>query len=196
MHYVLTMYQNQFIRRHSNLPNLVHELITCQSSSQRHMISTDLLHLLKTIDSDLQKFEGPYLCGEQFTLADVCIFPFMERIVLVLSEYRNFFIPPSLTHLVTWYEIVLARPSVRIATADRDEVSINTYCYEEIGRKQYLLEVYECQIRGETGMFKELNDRKGRIGVNIYREALEEDDNDRRVCEVKTCHKMQQCIIS
>ena len=42
-------------------------------------------------------------------------------------------------------------------------------------------------------MFKELNDRKGRIGVNIYREALEENDHDRRVCEVKTCHKIQQC---
>jgi hypothetical protein len=92
---------------------------------------------------------------------------------------------------------VLARPSVTIATADRDEVSRNTYCYEQVGRKNYLLEVYECQIRGEVGLFRELNDGKGgQAGVNVYREAMEEDDMDRRICEVKTCHKLQQCIIS
>lgn len=186
----------QFIRRHSNLPNLVNELITCQSASKRVKLSTDLLDLLKIIDTDLQKFKGPYLCGEQFTLADICIFPFMERIAIVTSHYRNFFIPPSLTYLVTWYDAVLARPSVRMATADRDMTSLNTYCYEQVDRKQYLLEVYECQIRGEVGMFKELNDRVGQTGVNVYREALEEEDKDRRVCEVKACHKLQQCVVS
>jgi len=118
----------------------------------------------------------------------------MERVVVVLSHYRNFFVPPSLNHLITWYETVLARPSVRIATLDRDEASISTYCYEQTGRKEYLLEVYECQIRGEMKLFKELNEKKGaQAGVNLYREAMEEDNNDRRVCEVKTC---QQCVVS
>ena len=176
---------------------MVDELVSCQSPSKRIKASTDLLNLLKTIDSDLQKFDGSYLCGQQFTLADICIFPFIERIVVVLSHYRTFFIPPSLTHLVAWYEKLLSRPSVRIATANRDEASINTYCYEQTNRKQYLLEVYECQVRGESEWFKELNDRKGMVGVNIYREALEEEDKDRRICEVKTCHKLtQQCVMS
>jgi hypothetical protein len=143
----------------------------------------------------MQKFEGPYLCGEQFTLADICIFPFLEQIVVVLSHYRNFFIPPSLTHLISWYETVSQRRSVCLATADRNDISMNTYCYEQKGRKQYLLEVYECQVRGEGQLFRDLNDDRGRAGVNVYREVIEEEDRD-RLCEVKTCQKLQKCIIS
>ncbi|KAL3778563.1 hypothetical protein HJC23_011659 [Cyclotella cryptica] len=186
---------NLFIQRHSNLLYLVDELICSQSSIHRLKLSSDLLSLLKTIDSDLHKFEGPYLCGEQFTLADICVYPFLEQIVVVLSHYRNFFIPPSLTHLITWYDTVSQRHAVSLATADRSDISMNTYCYEQKGRKQYLLEVYESQVRGERQLFRELNDDMGQAGVNVYREVIDEERRY-KLCEVKTCQKLQKCIIS
>jgi hypothetical protein len=85
---------------------------------------------------------------------------------------------------------------MRITTDNRNEISMSTYCYEQVGRKQYLIEVYEPLVCGEVDLFRELNDARGQAGVNVYREAKEEDDRDKRVCELKTCHKMQQCVVS
>ena len=189
---------NLFIQRHTQLPNLFHSLLTSSSSTHRMELSTKLLSLLKIIDSDLQLFQsGPYLCGNQFTLADISIFPTIERIVVVLSVYRNFWIPPSLTHLIHWYEIMCGRPAIRVATADRTEESMRTYCYEKKSRNEYLLEVYECYALHEEVQFQQLNDDIGRAGVNVYRDVCEDMEERERmaICErgKNTC---EQCIIS
>lgn len=52
---------------------------------------------MTTLDQDLHEFEGPYLCGEEFTMADIQIFPFVERIVYELGHYRQFTIPEELS---------------------------------------------------------------------------------------------------
>jgi len=191
---------NLFIQRHAALPNLFHSLLTSPSPTHRIDLSTKLLNLLKLINSDLAKFpSGPYLCGNQYTLADISIFPIVERIVVVLSTYRNFWIPPSLTHLVHWYEVMCNRPAIRVATMDRIEESLNTYCYEKISRNEYLLEVYECYALHEEEQFQRLNDDVGRAGVNVYREFLceEEEGRDGRmaICE-RGKSSCQQCVIS
>ncbi len=156
-------------------------------------LSKELLSLLKTVDDDLHTFQGPYLCGEQFTLADIHLYPIMERIVLVLSSYRDFWVPPSLSHLLSWYDSVSLRPSVRVAAADRSDESMKTYCFERRNRREYLIEVYECYSRNEDRVFRELNDSRGSAGYNVYREYVEEELRDRRICEAKSC---QKCVIS
>lgn len=194
---------NLFIQRHSALPNLFLSLLSSPSPTQRIELSTKLLSLLKVINSDLQMFhhDGPYLCGKQYTLADICIFPIIERIVVVLSTYRNFWIPPSLTYLISWYETMCNRTAVRVATADRSHDSLSTYCYEKIGRNEYLLEVYECYALHEEKQFQMLNDEMGKRGVNVYREHMllqEEEDEGREDCHGRMVKKSscQQCVIS
>jgi len=191
---------NLFIQRHAALPNLFHSLLTSPSPTLRIDISTKLLNLLKMINADLQTFpSGPYLCGNQYTLADIYIFPIIERIVVVLSTYRNFWIPPSLTHLVHWYQVMCDRPAIRVATADRTEASMNTYCYEKESRNEYLLEVYECYALHEEEQFQRLNDEVGRAGVNVYREFLREEEEGRdrmAICERGKRSSCQQCVIS
>ena len=91
----------------------------------------------------------------------------IERVVAVLSPYRSFWIPPSLTHLINWYDTVSDRPAVRVATSDRTIESQNTYCYERIHRNEYLIEVYECYARNEEWLFRELNDARGCPGENV-----------------------------
>ncbi|KAL7533088.1 hypothetical protein ACHAWF_004332 [Thalassiosira exigua] len=182
-----------FIQRHSMLPALFHNLLLEPSFERRTDHSRRLLDLLKQINTDMQAFEGPYLCGNQFTLADIYLFPVIERIVVVLSAYRGFWIPPALHNLVNWYDAVSERPSVRVATSNRTLESQNTYCYERIHRNEYLIEVYEPYARGEEQLFAELNERKGCPGVNVYRQEVEEDMRDRRMCEAKNC---RTCVIS
>jgi len=187
-----------FIQRHSQLPTLFHELLTHPSPTHRIQLSTQLLNLLKRINADLQIFNGPYLCGTQFTLADIYIFPIIERIVVVLSTYRNFWIPPSLTYLIAWYDTVADRPAVRVATADRTVESRNTYCYERIQRNEYLIEVYECHARQEERLFRELNGGEmGCAGVNVYRREVEDDRSRDRlsICEKRSICE-QNCVIS
>ncbi|KAL9186800.1 hypothetical protein ACHAXT_010520 [Thalassiosira profunda] len=183
---------NLFLQRHADLPALFHKLLTHPSQTQRIQRSKELLALLKLIDADLQKFEGLYLCGQKFTLADAVIFPIIERIVLVLSAYRSFWIPPSLHHLINWYDTVLERPAIRAATSDRTRESQNTYCYEKVRRSEYLVEVYESAAGHEEDLFRELNERSGSPGVNVYRQEAAEDARDRSVCESKNC---QHCVI-
>mmetsp|Transcript_3238 Transcript_3238/g.5438 ORF Transcript_3238/g.5438 Transcript_3238/m.5438 type:complete len:432 (+) Transcript_3238:32-1327(+) len=190
---------NLFIQRHAALPNLFHSLLTSPSPTHRIELSTKLLSLLKVINSDLQLFpSGPYLCGEQFTLADISIFPIIERIVVVLSTYRNFWIPPSLTNLIRWYEVMCDRPAIRVATADRTDESMHTYCYEKWSRNEYLLEVYECIALHEEEQFQQLNDDVGRAGVNVYREVMceEVDDRDRMALCERGKSSCEQCVIS
>jgi hypothetical protein len=194
---------NLFIQRHAALPNLFLSLLSSPSPTQRIELSTKLLSLLKVINSDLQMFhhDGPYLCGHQYTLADICIFPIIERIVVVLSIYRNFWIPPSLTYLISWYETMCNRTAIRVATADRSRDSLSTYCYEKIGRNEYLIEVYECYALHEERQFQMLNDEMGKRGVNVYREHMllqEEEDEGREDCHGRMVKKSscQQCVIS
>lgn len=86
------------------------------------------------------------------------------------------------------------RPAVRVATSDRTIESQNTYCYERIVRNEYLIEVYECYARHEEELFKELNDERGRPGVNVYRQVVEEDMRDKSICEGKS--HCRHCVIS
>ena len=183
----------QFIKSHARLPRLFHEVLADPSPARRMGSSRELLGLLKRIDSDLLRFEGPYLCGEEYTLADIYVFPVIERVHHVLSAYRSFWIPPSLTRLMSWYETVSRRPAVRKATSDRSAESMETYCYESKSRREYLVEVYECHARHEADLFLELNAERGRAGVNVYRDAVEEDLRDRRVRE--QTNNCQKCVL-
>lgn len=190
---VVAYNMKQFIKSYARLPQLFHEVLADPSSTKRMESSRQLLRLLKRINSDLQRFDGPYLCGEEYTLADIYVFPVMERVVTVLSAYRSFWIPPSLTHLTDWYDAVSDRPAVRAATSVRAAESVGTYCYESTSRREYLVEVCECLARHEGGLFLELNGERGRAGVNVYRDVVEEDTRDRRVCE--QTNNCQKCIV-
>ena len=171
-----------FLRRHSRLPSLFRDVLCHPSASERARKSSELLGLLKAIDADLRAFPGgPYLCGARFTLANVHILPTMERIVVVLSRYRNFWIPSSLRDLLRWYGAVMDRPAVRAATSDRGGESLSTYCYEESARGAYLLEVYECFARNESRLFDELNAGPGgRARWNVYRREVVMPERERR----------------
>ena len=174
--------KRKFIRRHSRLPSLFHDVLCHPSASERARKSSELLDLLKVIDFDMRAFDdGPYLCGARFTLADVHILPTMERVVVVLSSYRNFWIPGSLRDLLRWYGTVMDRPAVRAATSDRGAESLSTYCYEEAARGAYLLEVYECYARNESRLSDELNAGPGgRAGWNVYRREVVMPERERR----------------
>jgi glutathione S-transferase len=165
------------IDRHSPISELYFELLESSSDETTSAaLSSKLIKLLVDINTDLQKVPGPYLCGHQFTLADICIFPFVERIQVVLSHYCQFEINPSLSFLHAWYAKVASRTSVQITMADRSRASMSTSVMQNQTRNDYLVEYYECYARNEVTLAKELFQQHGAPGGNAYREYREEKD--------------------
>jgi glutathione S-transferase len=167
-----------YMDRYGNLPGAYYKLLMMQDSVQQQSLADDLLKLLSKLDIDLQVCPGPYLCGEQFTIPDIQIFPFVERIVHVLGHFREFIIPEELVHVHQWYKDVSDRPSVRVATGDRDEESMNTYCMVEQARGNYLIETYECYANNELVLAKKLTEESGAPGVNPYAEYKRKKETD------------------
>eukprot|EP00980_Cylindrotheca_fusiformis_P000692 scaffold167_cov110-Cylindrotheca_fusiformis.AAC.20 len=159
-----------YIDRHGSIIGPVYKLLMAQDKDEQKQLADDLLKELTTFDKSLQELEGPYLCGDQFTMADVQMFPFMERLIIFLGHYRQFVIPDELEHLHRWYNTILERPAVQKTTADRDETSMNTYCFVEQDRKKYLIEVYEAYANNEIDFAKKLSKESGAPGVNPYAE--------------------------
>jgi glutathione S-transferase len=168
------------IDRHAPISELYFQLLeSSNDETASSALSSKLLSLLVDINTDLQKVPGPYLCGHQFTLADICIFPFVERIQVVLSHYCQFEINPFLSFLHAWYAKVASRTSVQITMADRSRASMSTSVMQNQTRNDYLVEYYECYARNEVTLAKELFQQHGAPGENAYREYREEKNQKR-----------------
>jgi len=69
----------------------------------------------EALEDALQYYEshivGPYLIGNQFTLADVSALPFFERLIFSCRRYKGYEIPHSMGRLRAWLELAMQRPS-------------------------------------------------------------------------------------
>lgn len=161
-----------FIDRYNSLSGLFYGFLLRQDKQEQEKIRDKLRKLMAKLEKDLQFIPGPYLCGDQFTLADIHIFPFMERVKVVLSHYRGFTIPEEFVHIHQWYEKCASRPSVQITCADRNDESMKAYFYL-IGRTrtEFLIETYEFYAHDEVGLAKEIfKNSESPPGVNPYAE--------------------------
>lgn len=181
-----------FLDRHASIADLYFQLLekgnSSSSSSSNSNGSDDeegidltsaLMRLLLEINTDLQKIPGPYLCGHHFTLADICLFPFVERMKVVLSHYygRTVEINPFLSFLHTWYAKVASRRSVQITMADRTITSMSTSAFKSQSRKEYLVEYSEPCVNKEVSLAKDLFQQYGVPGENAYRDHRADDNN-------------------
>lgn len=161
-----------FLDRYADLPKLWQHVLEHKDPSTTTTSSVagqELLERLKMLDADLQKFPGPFLCGYPFTLADIFLIPFVERIQVVLKHYRKFEIPATLTRLHSWYKVVSARSSFKISTADRTNASLKTCAMTSVGREDYLIEYNEPAAKGDLALAHRLFAEKGSAGENPYR---------------------------
>jgi len=65
--------------------------------------------------------EGPFFLGDDFSLADIALAPFWQRMTTVLRAYRRFD-PAASPRLQAWYEAVQARPSFRCTVVDPERL--------------------------------------------------------------------------
>merc|ERR1712154_176879 len=65
--------------------------------------------------------EGPFFLGDDFTIADIALAPFWQRMVSVLRAYRKFD-PSACPRLQAWYEAVESRPSFQRTAVDTEKL--------------------------------------------------------------------------
>lgn len=87
--------------------------------------------LSDAIEQLVKDYRGPFYLGDQFTVADVALAPYFDRMI-VLEHYRNFVVPTD-SKWNEWGANVLARPSVAATRQDRDRIieayKRYAYCY-------------------------------------------------------------------
>lgn len=97
---------------------------------------TVLLQGLNTFAQNMdpiQKDGSAYFFADGFGLADICLLPWYQRIISVLSTYRNFQVSPrdpltqaNFDRIRAWYEFVRSRPSC-VATFGDEQALVESY---------------------------------------------------------------------
>ena len=66
-----------------------------ESEEKRGQIHARLLAAYEEMARDIAKSGGPYLMGQQFTLADIALISFVQRAFLLLGHYQGFKVPQN-----------------------------------------------------------------------------------------------------
>jgi len=79
--------------------------------------------LVLAIEQLVKDYEGPFYMGDEFTVADIAVAPYFDRMI-VLKHYRNFEVPPdgATAKWHEWSNNVLERPSVAVTRQDRERI--------------------------------------------------------------------------
>jgi glutathione S-transferase len=126
---------------------------------------------------------GPYLLGEQFTVADLAVYPFVEKATILLSHFKSFATPLSdeLAPFHKWVAAVESRPSVRITIADRLPRSVAVQPFGALRRAEYIVESCEGMAHGVKDIFRKqlLHAPPGVASSNLV-EAIRQRDADNK----------------
>lgn len=117
-------------------------LLRAQTPEQLETAKGPFISALSAVGADVQ---GPYLLGDQFTLADIIYLPFVEIALTAVVPIRGIELPNTeeLNKLKEWFAACIARPSYKVLAAPRTGVQHATYPFESINRADYLREVLE-----------------------------------------------------
>lgn len=66
---------------------------------------------------------GPYLLGGEFTLADVHILPFIQRLIITLRHWKGYELPKEkLPNLLTWFDACAQRDAVKESSITEEKI--------------------------------------------------------------------------
>jgi len=105
---------------------LFYQLLLEQTPARRAELAGQLDTSLRHMEQEgLGRSGGPYWLGKALSLADLAIYPFLERFP-VLTHYRGYRLPADCTRLAAWVDTMAARPAVQNGR-ESDEFYIQSY---------------------------------------------------------------------
>jgi glutathione S-transferase len=196
-----------FINKYESYCDYFYTYLMNQDQLKEKNISQKFQLNLKDIDNDLNLFKkggGPYLCGNVFTLADIHIFGFIERTIIVIQHYKKYGNNSESSssrswkidvgnnnekekeeetadddndfkNISRWYRTIIERPSIKnYIIVERIKQSKDIMIFEALERKEYLIEVYECYANNEVQLAKTIHAKHSRPGYNAYKKYRQE----------------------
>lgn len=103
---------------------------------------TDFESGLDKLEDELKKRGTPYFLGENFSLVDISVFPFLERMNVLLPHFHKWELPARFPLLQQYYARVSQRPSVKVTTSDRLPRSLARQPFSSTKREDYLRDIY------------------------------------------------------
>lgn len=97
-------------------------LLSSHEAEGRAQARDDLLQGLAEYEAAMApEAEGPFFLGDDFTMADIALAPWWQRMVSVLRAYRKFD-AAMCPRLQAWFEAVQARPSFQRTVVDPERL--------------------------------------------------------------------------
>jgi len=85
-------------------------------------LRVEMEEALQIYEDSLKDSKGPFLIGEDFTLADLHVFPFIQRLTITLKHWKDYDIPvEKFPKLVEWVQSCLERESVKESSMTREK---------------------------------------------------------------------------
>ena len=98
-----------------------------KDESKDEELCTEMETALMAYEAALSESRGPYLLGGVFTLADVHVLPFLQRLVITLKHWKDYELPQEkFPKLLAWIESCLGRESVKESSMS-EEKTIEIY---------------------------------------------------------------------
>jgi len=113
------------------IPHFYKMLLSPAGSGGREKAYEDFLAGLRTWQAAMQP-DGPFFMGSVFTLADVNLAPWWQRMLSVLKHYRNMEVPQhGFKRLHRWFAAVRARPAFARTVVDQQRLIANYSGYAD-----------------------------------------------------------------
>lgn len=128
----------------------MYQILQATTDEARAAVAQKLFASYAELGREATKTGGPFLMGSRFSIADIALYPFVERAVVLLPHFCKVSIPQSeeLKPFHAWYAACRARPSVAISSGDRLPRSIETQPFAATKREDYLIETGEMIVAG------------------------------------------------
>eukprot|EP00956_Cyclotella_meneghiniana_P041196 scaffold218443_cov83-Cyclotella_meneghiniana.AAC.1 len=91
---------------------------------QKNMeLKDEMENALLFYEDILENSDGPYFIGEQFSIADIHLFPFIQRMVVTLKHWKGYEMPADkFPNMINWIKKCSERESVKLSSMGEDRI--------------------------------------------------------------------------
>lgn len=83
----------------------------------------EMENALQPFEDSIVQSKGPYLMGGEFTLADLHLFPFIQRLIVTLKEWKGYELPQDkFPNLLAWFIKCNERDSVKESSMTTEKI--------------------------------------------------------------------------
>ena len=86
-------------------------------------LKNEMEDALQYYENILADSDGPYFLGEAFSIADLHLYPFIQRMTVTLKHWKGYELPSDrFPNLIRWFESCSERESVKLSSMSEEKI--------------------------------------------------------------------------